>query len=129
MITPAVSIPPTLLAQPANLAAPAMDPSGAAGAGGAFAERMSAATRPPLDLEQRISEIRTRNPGVLQLSSRSAELVELARELAHGRVDPSPLEMFQLQLELSEVQFGLEMATKVVEHATSGAKTALQTQM
>lgn len=126
MLTPGLSFSPAVLPQPV---APVVSKTESSGAASAFAKQLNSTPQVELDVEQRIGEIRTRHTGVLNLSSFSAELVELARDLARGRVDPTPAEMFLLQAELSQVQFGLEIATKVVEHATSGAKTALQTQM
>ena len=37
-------------------------------------------------------------------------------------------DLFLLQLEMNEISFQVETASKVVEHATSGTKTVLQTQ-
>lgn len=36
--------------------------------------------------------------------------------------------LLSLQLEVQQVAFGVETAAKVIEHATSGARTVLQTQ-
>lgn len=40
----------------------------------------------------------------------------------------SQQDLFLLQLEMNEISFQVETASKVVEHATSGTKTILQTQ-
>ncbi|MCA9319330.1 MAG: hypothetical protein KDB53_01280 [Planctomycetes bacterium] len=37
-------------------------------------------------------------------------------------------EFFQLQLQAQQIQIGVETASKVIEHATSGVRTTLQTQ-
>lgn len=123
MITPALSMTPTLLAQPVTPPAPPA-PSGVEPTG--FERALNSE---PANVARRLDEIGQRNAGVLELGARSAELNELVRQIARDGVQPTPAELFLIQSELSQVQFGLEMTSKVVEHATSGAKSALQTQM
>ncbi len=145
MHTPALSTSPTLLTQPVT--PQVQTPTGAEPTGFRSAldglstgvvGRVDEIGRPDLTrareasapgVVERLDEIEKRYPGVAELGSRGTALLELAREMARGGVQPTPGELFLLQSELSQVQFGLEMTTKVVEHATSGAKTALQTQM
>ncbi len=122
MLTPALTTTPTPLTQP--VLAPGSSPAEPQPTG--FGRALENA---PTGLVERLDEIQRQHPGVVDLGARGAALLELARGIARGGVQPTHSELFLLQSELSQVQFGLEMTTKVVEHATSGAKTALQTQM
>jgi hypothetical protein len=79
-------------------------------------------------IEVALERARIEHPGTLDLSGRVDAIQDLVVQALHDGRELSPSELFLVQVELTKVQFGLELSSKILEHATSGTKTVLQTQ-
>lgn len=94
----------------------------------AAAEAPASASPARASIEVELERARIEHPGTLDLSGRVDAIQDFVVHALHEGRELSPSELFLVQVELTKVQFGLELSSKILEHATSGTKTVLQTQ-
>jgi hypothetical protein len=129
-----VGLPSALPAMPPAAAGPAETPAAPRTEPSAFERERANVDACPTPtgassaIDARIEGIRVETAGLLRQGEHLDALEHLVSSALRDGRDLTPSEIFLVQVELSRVQFGLEITSKVVEHATSGTKTVLQTQ-